>query len=919
MKPWRFILLFYLLQGFCNPTHPILESGKADFIHPSTNTLLIKASDGAIIRWEDFSIQPHELTRFIQPSKHAWVLNRVTGNHLSEILGQLEANGQVMLLNPHGILFGKDALVEVGGLIATCSEGGIWNREGVKPKGDVKNYGTIRATCGDVVLVGREVRNEGTIEILLKTSQDTLIRSGQVWDRVKAEENPYSFAINCEQADAHCVVSEGGRIILKSDETTLVRGALYGTRVSLLSEGMTVFEGSAHVGSGSIEISGRNGFIHNGSIERKGGTLILDPEADITISKKVNYNYSLEGGTFAPSADIVNISIDKLIEEMGKGPVTITTAYQGEGGGFGSIILKNDVDHSYDSPYPLLLFSSGWGGVSIEGSLTNTGRGAIEIQALLGEVTIPKTLEASCVAIHAQRVHVQGEVYGKEILLAGERGIDLEGLVQVEGGDLTLQSKGSITLRGASVSNIGTGEISIQGLEGCPIQNVNILEGGELFTSCRAKNLSIENVEGTLLIDRGAIHANHTPIAISGAGALQIKEGTLTTHAPISIHLGRHLHLDDGELSTLEPLNITLGESCVLTGNAHILAPGGMTLNAKGDVLLTECSAIQGRGISIVGGESVSLFMNSLMDGGFGPVFISAGKDITFEEGCPKITSGQLQLHAGQYILLENLAELQSKEGSSSITAGLGIYLTDHSRIEAQGGDLNVIASQGNIHLYGTSLLSSKTHGATIIAGKSLIMENFAKIETLGETGTTIVVDHHCSGGGLVTTPKTAITSGESPLRIFTAKRSLNSIQGTLNGHHLAEAPLYLSTTAEKWGMDYPNLFFHAPFTLFHKEDGLITLFPGGITQKDFTRVLINYIGPYTAELFRDLHPYDAFIKQNISFQDRYSPPHPFLENTYNFIRQTTQKDRHFLLLYSNNFKSWFWTTRKLSEFVDLK
>ena len=150
-----------------------------------------------------------------------------------------------------------------------------------------------------------------------------------------------------------------------------------------------------------------------------GGTLILDPEADITISKKVNYNYSLEGGTFAPSADIVNISIDKLIEEMGKGPVTITTAYQGEGGGFGSIILKNDVDHSYDSPYPLLLFSSGWGGVSIEGSLTNTGRGAIEIQALLGEVTIPKTLEASCVAIHAQRVHVQGEVYGKEILLAG--------------------------------------------------------------------------------------------------------------------------------------------------------------------------------------------------------------------------------------------------------------------------------------------------------------------------------------------------------------------------------------------------------------------------------------------------------------------------------------------------------------------
>jgi len=892
VKPLALILILFAVKGLCNPADPMVEAGNVRFAHPSSKTLLIQASNGAIIQWEDFSVGADELTRFIQPSQKSWVLNRVKGNNISEILGQLEANGQVMLINPNGILFGKNAIVEVGGLIASSTEGAVWSREGFKPRGDVKNYGTIRATCGDVVLVGKEVRNEGTIEILLKTEQDTLIRFGKNWDRVKAEENPYGFAINCEVEDAHCVISEGGRIILKSDEATLVRGALYGSKVSLLSEGMTIFDGYADVGSGSIEISGRHGFIHNGTIQRKGGTLLLDPEADVTISQTVNYNYSLEGGTFSSTADIVNISIDKLIEEIEKGPVTITTSYQGEGGGFGSIIIKNDVSHTYESPYPLLLFSSGWGGINIEGSLTNKGTGSIDLKAPLGEVSIPNTLDAAFVTANAQRVHVQGEVYGNDITLSGERGIDLEGLVQVDGGDLVLESSGSITIRNAAVSNLGPGSLIIQGLNGSPVLNVNIVESGGLFTSSHSKELVLKDINGGIVLDGGSIVGNHAPIRISGTGSLQLKDGTLTTHAPISVELGSYLHLDNSQLTTMQPLNITLGEDLVLTGNALLSSPGGMTINAKGAALLNETSTITGRGISIVAGDSVSLFMRSQIEGGYGPVFISAGKDITFEKGSPKIFAGQLQLHAGHYISMETLAELSSKEGAASITAGRGIHLTDSSRIHAHGGELNVIASQGNITLYGSSVLSSVTHGTTIIAGKSLVMENLAHIDSVGETGTTIVVDHLCSGGGLVMTPLTSITTGHSPLRIFTAKRTLNSIEGRLNGHYLMEAPLYLSTTSEKWGMEYPNLFFSSssPFTLFHKENGLIQLGSGGISQKNFTRMLTNFIGPYIAELFRDLHPYDAFSKRSIQFQNDYDKKLSLssfdsLGETYYFIR----------------------------------
>ncbi|PNB32059.1 filamentous hemagglutinin, partial [Pseudomonas sp. FW305-130] len=37
----------------------------------------------------------------------------------SSILGTLNANGQVFLINPNGILFGKGAQVNVGGLVAS--------------------------------------------------------------------------------------------------------------------------------------------------------------------------------------------------------------------------------------------------------------------------------------------------------------------------------------------------------------------------------------------------------------------------------------------------------------------------------------------------------------------------------------------------------------------------------------------------------------------------------------------------------------------------------------------------------------------------------------------------------------------------------------------------------------------------------
>src|SRR6185369_1444956 len=50
------------------------------------------------------------------------ILNRVIGANPSDILGRLESNGRVFLVNPNGIVFGGASVVDVAGLIASTRD-----------------------------------------------------------------------------------------------------------------------------------------------------------------------------------------------------------------------------------------------------------------------------------------------------------------------------------------------------------------------------------------------------------------------------------------------------------------------------------------------------------------------------------------------------------------------------------------------------------------------------------------------------------------------------------------------------------------------------------------------------------------------------------------------------------------------------
>ena len=103
------------------PEGGIVRSGDADISKQNQTLVIDQHSQRVALDWNTFDIAKGETVRFIQ-QKSDIALNRVIGNKASEIYGSLQADGTVLLLNPHGVLFGQGAQVDVGSLVASTAQ-----------------------------------------------------------------------------------------------------------------------------------------------------------------------------------------------------------------------------------------------------------------------------------------------------------------------------------------------------------------------------------------------------------------------------------------------------------------------------------------------------------------------------------------------------------------------------------------------------------------------------------------------------------------------------------------------------------------------------------------------------------------------------------------------------------------------------
>ncbi len=206
-----------------NPTDPTVVGGQATVSGlGSSHVTIAQASQQAIINWQQFNIAPNEVTQFIQPNAQAIALNRIFDQNPSQIFGSLRANGTVILLNPNGIMFGPNAQVNVGGLIAASLNlsnanflAGHYLFQGTGIEASVKNMGAIDASHGGVYLLAPNVENSGVItspggNIMLAAGAKAFLSNRPDGRGFLAEiSNPVGQAVNIKD-----LIADGGNITL---------------------------------------------------------------------------------------------------------------------------------------------------------------------------------------------------------------------------------------------------------------------------------------------------------------------------------------------------------------------------------------------------------------------------------------------------------------------------------------------------------------------------------------------------------------------------------------------------------------------------------------------------------------------------------------------------------------------------------
>ncbi|MCX7172592.1 MAG: MBG domain-containing protein, partial [Proteobacteria bacterium] len=155
---------------FALPTGGQVVAGNVATTVGGAQMTLNQASRAAVMNWREFNIAPNETLRIRQSGADAAMLARVTGGNPSELLGRLQADGKLFLINPKGILVGAGAVIDTGSFLASTLDvadadflkGGALTFKGDSGAGIV-NLGNIMAREGNVLLFAHTVKNAGEI------------------------------------------------------------------------------------------------------------------------------------------------------------------------------------------------------------------------------------------------------------------------------------------------------------------------------------------------------------------------------------------------------------------------------------------------------------------------------------------------------------------------------------------------------------------------------------------------------------------------------------------------------------------------------------------------------------------------------------------------------------------------------------
>ncbi|RAN48421.1 hypothetical protein RB25_11570 [Herbaspirillum rubrisubalbicans] len=432
------------------PTGGIVSSGTlgAPITTAGNTTTITQSSNKLVINWNNFSVGTSENVNFVQPDRTAIALNRVIGQDPSRILGNLNANGQVFILNPNGVLFGSNAQVNVGGLVASTQSlsdsdfmNGNYRFSG--QSGSVVNQGRLNATDGGyIALLAPEVRNEGVITARLGTA---MLGAGK------------KISLNLDN---------GSLIGYSIDQGTL--NALVENKLLIQADGGTVILSAKAADGLSTAVINNTGIVEARGIREQGGVIRL--EADV-ITQSGNLDASAAGSN---NGGHILMNGRSIVD-------TGSTSVSGANGGSISVKATDALIQTSSANMQASGDVGGVGGsISLDGGNSLFSSATLSTKGLQGGLV---SLLGQQVTLVASSVDVSGNAAGGNIRIGGDNPAGEQALNNADhvllNGATTLKAEG----RNSSVGIWSKRETDFYGaIDTGPVGNVEISSQGTVVS-----------------------------------------------------------------------------------------------------------------------------------------------------------------------------------------------------------------------------------------------------------------------------------------------------------------------------------------------------------------------------------------------------------------------------------------------------
>jgi filamentous hemagglutinin family protein len=609
-------------------------AGQAQINPVDANRLnIVQQSDRAVINWNSFSIGAPEWVDFQQPSSTSATLNRVTGNTRSDIAGRLTANGQIMLVNPNGILFTPTAQIDVAGLAATTLDirdqdfmNGILRFQQVPGKSlaTVENQGQITVKEGGfAALVAPGVVNSGAINarlgkvVLASGTQATLDFYGDGLVSLAVDPNLAEQVIGANGQPLSALITNSGTVNADGGRVTL----------------------SAKAGAAVVDsVINMNGVIQARSVENRNGLIVLSGGDTGLVA--VSGNLDASGTSPGQTGGTVQV----LGKKVGLFDGTRINVSGDTGGG----IALLGGDYKGQGTVPNAEYTSVGRDVAIDANAVTSGNGGKVIVWADAKTQFAGTITARGGALGGNGGFVETSGKGQLSILNGAMvntaaPLGLKGTWLLDPTDLTVVATG------------GTGTIS----GGTNSQDDSTIDASTIVTALDGNNINL-------------LATNSITVNAAIDASANTNPGDLTLTAPIA-NLNQPISLRSGSRLSGTAMTVNVGAGGIIQNGVDVATAGAIVNVAAGTFTGIGSSVVSINKDLTVRGAGAD---NTSVDGqNTRQVFdIAAGivnlEGLTIQNGSVSDSGGGIRVVSGSTVNVNN----STVKGNSADFQGGGIF-----------------------------------------------------------------------------------------------------------------------------------------------------------------------------------------------------------------------------------------------------